>query len=91
MRVESVPTPTPAMLAVHFPPRHTLQTFQPQERSRACGIPLRRGPVRPGTLENSRLCGAERELAGHQCQTFGKVPLQLVHHPARQYVIKTVL
>lgn len=38
MRVESAPTL--AMLAVHFPPRHTLQIFQPHVRPRVCAIDL---------------------------------------------------
>ena len=71
MRVE--PAPTPAMLAVHFPPRHSLQIFQPQVCSRACR-PAPWTPVRPGTLNKSRLCGAEELTCGASMSNFRQSP-----------------
>lgn len=91
MRVESAPTP--AMLAVHSPPRHTLQIFQPHVRPRVCAIDSPWVPVRPGTLNNSRLCGAEELTCGASMSNFRQSPASSCLPPctAVVYAITTAL
>lgn len=92
MRVESAPTP--AMLAVHSPPRHALQTFQPQVSSRACAIdvpPLDTSET--STRNKSRLCSAEELTCGASMSNFRQSPASscLPPYTAVVYMITTAL